>query len=80
VACGISTKREDHIEAMLYFALDLRIAIGAKRDPQGNEVKLRIGVSTGPVSCGVIGHKRYWFDIWGTYIMFRSNPGNFHGD
>jgi class 3 adenylate cyclase len=72
VASGISNPRDDHLEAMLNFALDLVALSKELKDPNGNKVQMRIGLSTGPVSCGVIGHKKYWFDIWGDTVNVAS--------
>ena len=65
VACGISAPRKDHVDSVLNFALDLIKTVERFKDPMGNKIQMSIGISNGPASCGVIGRKKYWFDIWG---------------
>jgi class 3 adenylate cyclase len=85
LAGGVSMPRKDHVEAVLSFALDLVEELKALKDPQGNECRMRIGICTGGSVCsGVIGKKKFVFDIWGDCVNVASRmqalgePGKVH--
>ncbi len=63
VASGLPDPREDHAPALADFALDLRDLI-VGRDFNGRQLGFRIGMPTGPVVAGVIGTKRFCYDIF----------------
>lgn len=62
VASGLPSPRSDHVEAMADLALELRGAASALG------VSLRIGMHTGPVVAGVIGTRKYLYDLWGATV------------
>jgi guanylate cyclase len=63
VATGIPEPRTDHAAALADFALE---AISAARQFDG--IHLRIGINSGPVVAGVIGRKRFLYDLWGDAV------------
>jgi class 3 adenylate cyclase len=67
VAGGIPVPREDHCEAVLDMAIAMLHVV---RDRDGLE--LRIGVDTGPVVAGVIGRRRFIYDLWGDTVNTAS--------
>jgi class 3 adenylate cyclase len=67
VAGGVPTPRADHREAVLDMAFEMLEAV---RDRGGLE--LRIGVDTGPVVAGVIGRRRFIYDLWGDTVNTAS--------
>ena len=42
------------------------------RDPRGNPVPLRIGIATGPVVAGVVGARKFFYDVWGDAVNVAS--------
>ena len=58
VAGGISLPRPDHAEAMAELAFDLRAEIGRLNGEYRTSLRLRLGMSTGPLVAGVIGRKK----------------------
>jgi hypothetical protein len=52
------------------FALDLMKAVQGFNDagPQHGQITLRVGISCGSVVAGVVGTKRYLFDMWGDAV------------
>jgi adenylate cyclase len=69
---GLPTPRRDHVEAVANMALDMQSAIDQFK--MGNEKPLciRIGIHTGPVVAGVIGQRKFSYDLWGDTVNTAS--------
>lgn len=72
VAAGVPDAREDHAEAMADFALELVEVLPRIAEASGMPVRLRIGMHTGPVVAGVIGTKKFIYDLWGDTVNTAS--------
>jgi PAS domain S-box-containing protein len=72
VVGGLPTRRADHAEAIAEMALDMQSTIAQFRDQMGKEVNIRIGINTGPVVAGVIGIKKFSYDLWGDTVNIAS--------
>ena len=68
VAGGVSVPRPDHAEASAELALDLQEEIERLNHEYDTTVRLRIGICTGPVVAGVIGRRRFAYDLWGEAV------------
>jgi class 3 adenylate cyclase len=68
VAGGISFPRPDHAEASAELAFDMQKEIERLNQQYNTSVRLRIGICTGPVVAGVIGRKRFAYDLWGETV------------
>jgi len=71
VAAGVPGERPDHAIALVGLALDMQAAIGA-RTFGGRQLAFRIGVNSGPVVAGVIGRKKFIYDLWGEAVNMAS--------
>jgi len=47
-------------------------AAAGLKDPQGNSVPLRVGMACGPVVAGVVGSRRFFYDVWGDAVNVAS--------
>ena len=72
VAAGVPTPRPDHAQALANMALDMREAMRASDDVAHLGLELRIGINSGPVVAGVIGRKRFLYDLWGDAVNTAS--------
>src|SRR6202042_1315653 len=68
VAGGMTDPGQDHPKAIAELAIDLRDEIGRFNHQNGTSIRLRIGISTGPVIAGVIGYKKFAYDVWGEAV------------
>jgi class 3 adenylate cyclase len=67
-AGGVPFPRPDHAEAVAELALDLREEMERFNREYGTSIRLRIGIGTGPIVAGVIGRKKFTYDIWGDAV------------
>jgi class 3 adenylate cyclase len=68
VAAGIPVPRPDHAEAIANLALDMRAASISYSQSRGVPLHLRLGISSGAVVAGVIGKRRFLYDLWGDSV------------
>jgi adenylate cyclase len=72
-AAGVPVARPDHAEAAAEMALDMRAAVRALARASGWPLQVRIGIdSGGPVLAGVIGTRKYAYDLWGDVVNTAS--------
>ncbi len=71
-ASGLPSPRPDHAMAAARMALEMRRAIADFHQPDGVPFRLRIGLHTGPVVAGVIGRKKFTYDLWGDTVNLAS--------
>lgn len=71
-AAGLPSPRPDHVDAVASMALDMQAAIKQFHRPDGQSFQLRIGISTGPVIAGVIGVRKFAYDLWGDTVNLAS--------
>ncbi len=72
VAVGIPEPRDDHAEVAACLALEMLATLAVIRDEIGAPIQLRIGLHSGPAVAGVIGERKFAYDIWGTTVNIAS--------
>jgi adenylate cyclase len=72
VVGGMPLPCPDHAEAVMEMALAMQEAATHITRNDGQEFQLRIGINTGPVVAGVIGIKKFSYDLWGNAVNIAS--------
>nr|WP_290225172.1 adenylate/guanylate cyclase domain-containing protein [Trichocoleus desertorum] len=72
VAGGLPIPSEHHIEAIAEMGLDMLDAIKQFNTKHGTNLNLCVGINTGPVIAGVIGTKKFSYDLWGDTVNLAS--------
>jgi class 3 adenylate cyclase len=72
VVGGVPTPRNDHVSAMADMALDMLDALAGLNREHGWELTMRIGIASGPVVAGVIGQRKFAYDLWGDTVNTAS--------
>jgi class 3 adenylate cyclase/putative methionine-R-sulfoxide reductase with GAF domain len=72
VVAGVPTARDDHQEAMAELALDLLSTVERVNAALGVELAVRVGMHSGPVVAGIIGVRKFAYDLWGDTVNTAS--------
>jgi guanylate cyclase len=72
VAAGVPSPRHDHARAVALMALDMQAAMHSVDEVGHLGLDLRVGLNSGPVVAGVIGRKRFLYDLWGDAVNTAS--------
>jgi adenylate cyclase len=72
VVSGVPTPRSDHAAALANLAIDMRDRLIGLVDPKGRPMMIRIGLATGPVVAGVVGRRKFFYDVWGDTVNLAS--------
>jgi guanylate cyclase len=71
VASGVPQPRDDHAKILATMALELR-EYTSNQTFQGKQLAFRIGINSGPVVAGIIGQKKFSYDLWGDTVNTAS--------
>ncbi len=72
VASGVPQRRKDHAQVLVCMALEMRDFVAAHTFGNGRRVSFRIGINSGPVIGGVIGKRKFVYDVWGDAVNVAS--------
>ena len=86
-AAGLDAGAQIHYaDAIARMALEMQQKVTEYREKTGERIELRVGIGTGPVVAGVIGKKKFIYDMWGdtVNVAFRmaaeAGPGTVQVD
>ncbi len=72
VVSGLPSPRPDHLETIAEMALEMQRTMETLGKKNGANLQLRIGINAGPVVAGIIGIKKFSYDLWGDTVNVAS--------
>ena len=72
VAGGVPNAQADHCRAVAEMGLDMLDAVATNEVCVDKGMRVRIGINCGPVVAGVIGHRKFIYDLWGDTVNIAS--------
>lgn len=72
VVSGAPIQRPDHAQAIAHFAIEMIAIASRRREPLGKAVPIRIGIASGPLVAGVVGRRKFFYDVWGDTVNVAS--------
>ena len=83
-AAGLPIAREDHADVLLQMGLAMITKLAELKETFGLPLEMRVGIHSGPVAAGIIGEKRFLYDVWGDTVNIAARleangqPGHVH--
>ena len=77
---GAPVPAPDHAIRAADAALDFLAEAGEIRWPNGDPIVMRVGMATGPAVAGVIGQRKFAYDLWGDTVNLASRLAESHGE
>jgi adenylate cyclase len=71
VASGVPQPRTDHAQVLTHMALEMQEYVSS-HEFFGRQLAFRMGINSGPVVAGVIGRKKFIYDLWGDAVNTAS--------
>ncbi len=84
VAAGVPEPHPQSTARLALMALSMIEAVRVLREETGHGLHMRLGIATGPVMAGVIGRRKFSYDIWGDAVNLAARlegasvPGRVH--
>jgi len=72
VASGVPRRRPDHAQALVGMALEMRDYVTTHTFQNGHQLSFRIGINSGSMIAGVIGRRKFVYDVWGDAVNVAS--------
>ena len=69
---GAPVAVDDHAEKAVSMALEILAEAGQVRWASGDPIMVRVGVATGPAVAGIIGYRKFAYDLWGDTVNLAS--------
>jgi class 3 adenylate cyclase len=72
IASGLPRQIPDHALLTARLALEMFACLETLPSVDGHPLNFRIGINAGPVIAGVVGHKKFQYDVWGDTVNIAS--------
>jgi guanylate cyclase len=79
IASGVPHRRPDHAHVLARLALELNAYLDSFPPVRDRRMSFRIGVNSGPLIAGIIGRKKFSYDVWGDTVNTASRMES-HGE
>jgi class 3 adenylate cyclase len=70
--CGLSVTRPDHARRVILFAEEIQRIVGIFNREHHAELNLAVGINSGPVVGGIIGRRKFLYDLWGNTVTIAK--------
>ena len=69
---GVPRVHSDHAELLVSMALEMLAFLNSHNESDARSLGFRIGINSGPAVAGVVGHKKFQYDVWGDAVNVAS--------
>lgn len=71
-AAGLPVPMEEHADAIVLMGVEMIQVLHEIRERRQLPLQMRVGIHSGPVAAGIIGQKRFLYDVWGDTVNIAS--------
>ncbi len=72
VVSGVGAPSSDHAIKMANFAISLQASLFKFNEETGLDLNLRMGMASGSISVGILGNKKFFYELWGNIVSLAS--------